>query len=165
MISFDYIDHFFDLIIESREKIEKMEIKRVTFGVHTKNSLVLHININNEDYTMVTYRLYSQCWKLRCSTQHHGKKSKCYSKAMISVPEFFDSLTTTTVHGIKRYKEVMVLENRSDKRLINKDNYKLLKCSLHTCIKKHTYYDTHLYFRNNARLSALSNPQLGMSHY
>ena len=140
-----------------------MELKRVTYGKNTKKSLVFHILLDNQNYTMSPFRLYSGQWNLRCTTEHHGKVG-CHSLGIVSVPDYFESFLRLTTHGIKRERNVMVLETY-DKRLLDKSNYVLLKCSIHTCKTKHQYYDTQLHFRNNARLSALSNnTKLGMSH-
>ena len=138
-----------------------MDLKRVTYGKKTKKSLVFHVLLDDKNYTMSPYRLYTGQWNLRCTINHNGK-AECQSLGIVSVPDFFDSFLRITTHGIKREREVMILE-KYDKRLLDKQNYQFLKCSAHTCKMKNQYYDTQMVFRNNARLSAMSNTKLGMS--
>ena len=136
-----------------------MELKRVTYGKKTKKSLVFHVLLDDKNYTMSPYKLANGISDVQLIIIG---KAECQSLGIVSVPDFFDSFLRITTHGIKREREVMILE-KYDKRLLDKQNYQFLKCSAHTCKMKNQYYDTQMVFRNNARLSAMSNTKLGMS--
>jgi hypothetical protein len=80
---------------------------------------------------------------LRCQSYF---TSKCHSIATVHVSDHFREFYKSRSHGLKREKEVFILE-LGDASLLETSNYKLIKMSTHSCKGKHRFHPNHMKFR------------------
>ena len=90
-------------------------------------------------------------------------KLECHSIATVHVSDHFREFYESRSHGLKREKDFFILE-LGDASLLEATNYKFIKMSAHSCKGKHRFHPNHMKFRNEARLSEMTNPRLGNNH-